>query len=125
MKPFQSEGLPPWWRREIAATRLGESGARGVTPLTGHTKAPVKPACKGQPERGESPPGAAFKGVWSSGPTGLPPSAVRARDRRLQPGGQRGVRAWPEKPKGNERKRKRKDLFELGRTGLTGVGPIR
>ena len=77
-----------------------------MTPLTGHTKAPVKPACKGQPERGESPPGAAFKEVWSSGPIGLPPSAVRARDRRLQPGGQRGVRAWPEKPKGNGRKRK-------------------
>ena len=44
--------------------------------------------------------------LWSSGPTGLPPYVARARVARPTPGGQRGARAWPEKPKGNERKRK-------------------
>ena len=54
----------------------------------------------------EVPPGGCIEGVWSSGPTGLPPYVARARVARPTPGGQRGARAWPEKPKGNERKRK-------------------
>ena len=52
----------------------------------------------------EVPPGGCIEGVWSSGPTGLPPYVTGARVTRPTPGGQRGARAWPEKPKGNERK---------------------
>ena len=88
-------------------------------------KTGVKTPLNGHPGRGvEAPTGGCIEGVWSSGPTGLPPYVARARAARPKPGGQRGARAWPEKPKGNERKRKRKrkkvgGCFFEGRSGIS------
>ena len=105
-KPHQSEGGPPGWWKEIAATQLGGSGA-AAGPHKGASRGARDTRPIGATGAREVPPGGCIEGVWSSGPTGLPPYVARARVARPTPGGQRGARAWPEKPKGNERKRKR------------------
>ena len=94
-----------WWK-EIAATQLGGSGA-AAGPHKGASRGARDTRPIGATGAREVPPGGCIEGVWSSGPTGFPPYVASARVARPTPGGQRGARAWPEKPKGNERKRKR------------------
>ena len=108
-KPHQSEGGPPGWWKEIATTQLGGSGA-AAGPVKGASRGARDTRPIGATGAREVPPGGCIEGVWSSGPTGLPPYVASARVARPTPGGQRGARAWPEKPKGNERKRKGSEI---------------
>ena len=108
-KPHQSEGGPPGWWKEIATTQLGGSGA-AAGPHKGASRGARDTRPIGATGAREVPPGGCIEGVWSSGPTGLPPYVARARVARPTPGGQRGARAWPEKPKGNERKRESRSV---------------
>ena len=102
---MEKKPAPGWWK-EIATTQLGGSGA-AAGPHKGASRGARDTRPIGATGAREVPPGGCIEGVWSSGPTGFPPYVASARVARPTPGGQRGARAWPEKPKGNERKRKR------------------